>query len=72
MRSEVVSGLGVEDPLEHRDQAREIRVGARHVTSAVQLFQVGLPQSRPEPRSDNRRSKNSRVERPLPSRNGWA
>ncbi len=41
MRSEVVAARWRRGS--HRDQAREIRAGARHVTSAVQPFQVGLP-----------------------------
>lgn len=70
--SEVVCGVSVEDLVEHRDQPCKVRVGPRGVACAVQLGMSVFSQSSPAPRSESTRSKNSRVARPLPSRNGWA
>ncbi|AGC64829.1 hypothetical protein MULP_05402 [Mycobacterium liflandii 128FXT] len=72
MRSEVVSGFGVEDLREHRDHACEIRVGARCVTSAVQPFQVSLPPVEARTAFGQQEIEELAGERPLPSRNGWA
>jgi hypothetical protein len=63
-RSELVCGVIVEDVRGHRRQPSEVGFGSRSLACAVQLGQVSLLPVESAPRSERRRSKNSRVERP--------